>query len=186
MRLVSFGRDPVLAPRYLLCAFVTFLLPIGGVLGDLAQSGAVPPLRDAPDLPFRRAPMGLSSRSIVVSLTTNLHLAFDAKLLRTHTVWEGAPLNLYGPPFNNTATRFICDFTGNLLWGNLPVQPWELAHPDGNGFDLSNTRFLGVSTKGDLCSFLYELSSDAGTPVAVRETPSGGAGSVARRCRPTL
>src|SRR5439155_12515521 len=95
----------------------------------------------------------------------------DAKLLRTHTVWEGAPLNLYGPPFNDSANRFICDFTGNLLWGNLPVQPWELTDSRGTGFDQANTRFLGVSTAGGQTSFLYELIPSAGTPVRVQETP---------------
>ncbi|MBI4660838.1 MAG: PQQ-dependent sugar dehydrogenase [Verrucomicrobia bacterium] len=142
-----------------------------------AQSGlrstgtsGVAPAHDPPDIPFRRAPMGLSSRTIVISLATNLHLAFDAELLRTHTVWEGAPLNLYGPPFNNTATRFICDFTGNLLWGNLPVQPWEMANTRGRGFDPANTRFLGVSTRENQTSFLYELVAASGVAVRVRET----------------
>ncbi|MBI2946779.1 MAG: PQQ-dependent sugar dehydrogenase [Verrucomicrobia bacterium] len=152
-----------------------------------APTSGVLPAHDPPDIPFRRAPMGLSSRSIVVSLTTNLHLAFDAKLLNIHSVWEGAPLNLYGPPFNNTATRFICDFTGHLLWGNLPVQPWEIASTRGGGFNLADTRFLGVSTKGGETSFLYELlSASTGQSVRVRETPRAervmSRGVVVRRC----
>ena len=55
--------------------------------------------RDAMDQPFRRAPMAESPRSIVIPLATNLHLAFDARLLRTHTLWSGPGLNLRGPPY---------------------------------------------------------------------------------------
>jgi hypothetical protein len=100
--------------------FVSAMVLVADVVAQSETKAAklfgVAPAHDPPDIPFRRAPMGLSSRSIVVSLATNLHLAFDAKLAVTHSVWEGAPLNLYGPPFNDSANRFICDFTGNLLW----------------------------------------------------------------------
>lgn len=155
--------------------FVSAMLLVADVVAQpdprAVRPAGVMPAHDPSDIPFRRAPMGLGSRSIVVSLATNLHLAFDAKLLRTHTVWEGPPLNLYGPPFNGTATRFICDFTGRLLWGNLPIEPWKFARPGGSGFDLANTRFLGMSTKGGQSSFLYELIPAVGSPIHVRETP---------------
>ena len=164
---------PRLASVFALVALA--LAPGADVVAQSAANSAKPsgvrPVHDPPGMPFRRAPMGLSSRSIVVSLATNLHLAFDATLLRTHTVWEGSPLNLYGPPFNNTATRFICDFTGNLLWGSLPIHSWELPRPRGDGFDLANHRFLGVSTKDSNTSFLYELITAMGAPVRVLETP---------------
>jgi len=136
-----------------------------------ARPSNVTPVHDAPDIPFRRAPMGPSSRSIVVSLTTNLHLAFDAHLLRTHTVWEGVPLNLYGPPFNNTATRFICDITGSPLWASLPRQPWETGRPDGGRFEVAESRFLGVSTRNGPTSFLYELLPASDAPAQVQEMP---------------
>ncbi len=113
---------------------------------------------DPADMPFRRAPIGLSSRSIVVSLATNLHLAWDAKLLRTHTVWEGEPLNLYGPPFNGTATKFVCDFTGVRLWGDAFAR-----EPHG--------RFLALETTGGINSFRYELETRDASPLIVRETP---------------
>jgi glucose/arabinose dehydrogenase len=159
-----------------LALFISAMVPFADAAAQPipapAKPSGVAPVHDPSDIPFRRAPMGLSSRSIVVSLATNLHLAFDAKLLSTHTVWEGAPLNLYGPPFNNTATRFICDFTGNLLWGNLLIQPWEFVVPEPGRADLPRaTRFLGVSTKGGQSSFLYELIPSSGQPVRVRETP---------------
>jgi hypothetical protein len=170
------GNFVAMIPPRIALGFVLCVAATGLVAGVLAQSDPKPlspsgvlPAHDPSDILFRRAPTGLSSRSIVFSLATNLHLAFDAKLLRTHTVWEGAALNLFGSPFNNTAARFICDFAGTLLWGNVPVHPWELARPDGNGFNLASTRFLGVSTKGNQCTFLFELSPIAA--VEVRETP---------------
>ena len=157
---------------------VRILLAVAFIMGGLAQPdfaaagrSDVVAAHDPPDIPFRRAPMAISSRSIVVSLETNVHLAFDAELLRTHTVWEGAPLNLYGPPFNGTAARFVCDFSGNRLWGNLPVQPWQFARQSGDGFDSADSRFLGVSTTSGQTHFLYELIHASAPPVRIRETP---------------
>jgi glucose/arabinose dehydrogenase len=136
-----------------------------------AKPAGVTPVRDPADMPFRRAPMGPSSRSIVVSLATNVHLAFDPTLARTHTVSEGPSLNLYGPPFTDTATRFICDFSGQALWETLPVSPWAAARPGAGSFDRVATRFLGVSTKGGQSSFLYEVIQPAGRAIQVQETP---------------
>jgi len=125
---------------------------------------------DPADIPFRRAPMAQSSRSIVVPLATNLHLAFDAQLLRTHTVWQGDSLNLYGPPYNGTSTRFVCDFTGTRLWGSLARSPWTF---DASAADATGplTRFKGHSTAGGATSFVYELYPPGDAPVAVIESP---------------
>src|SRR5204863_4410386 len=90
---------------------------------DLPGRAATPTRRDPPDQPFRRAPMAESSRSIVIPLATNLHLAFDAQLLRTHVVWAGAGLNLRGPPYTGEKSPFLCDFSGAVLWNNPPVFP---------------------------------------------------------------
>src|ERR1041384_7352888 len=60
---------------------------------------AVPPRHDPDDQLFRYAPMEEASRSLVLQLATNVHLAFDTELLRSHTVWQGASLNLYGTPY---------------------------------------------------------------------------------------
>ena len=160
------------------CGVVRFLLTVAFFIGGLVQSdfaadgrSGVVAAHDPPEIPFRRAPMAMSSRSIVVSLATNVHLAFDTELLRTHTVWEGASLNLYGPPFNGSAARFVCDYSGDLLWGNLPILPWHHARQNGGGFESANSRFLGVSTTGGRTHFLYELIQAASPPVRIRETP---------------
>ena len=145
-------------------ALLTFL-----PLLSLAQSPP-PAAHDPFDLPFRRAPMAQSSRSIVVPLATNLHLAFDVQLLRTHTVWQGASLNLYGPPYNGTATRFVCDFTGTRLWGSLARSPWtfDAVATDADG---PLTRFKGHSTVGGATAFVYELYPPGDAPVPVIESP---------------
>ncbi len=140
-------------------------------LSSLPNASGVMAGHDPSDIPFRRAPMGLSSRSIVVSLATNLHVAFDAQLLRTHTVWEGPPLNLFGPPFSGSATRFLCNFSGTPLWGSLPRQPWELARTSGGDFAMVTTRFRGLSTLDGLTTFRYELDPTDGAAVRVQETP---------------
>src|SRR5439155_15647487 len=73
-------------------------------------NGAAAFKRDLPGQPFRRAPMAESSRSIVIPLATDLHLAFDAQLLLTHTVLSGPGLNLRGPPYTGAKSPFLCDF----------------------------------------------------------------------------
>ena len=113
--------------------------------------------------------MAQSSRSIVVPLATNLHLAFDAQLLRTHTVWLGDSLNLFGPPYTGTATRFVCDFTGTRLWGSLARSPWSF---DAAAEDTGPlTRFKGHSTFGGATAFVYELYPPGDSPVSVIESP---------------
>ena len=114
--------------------------------------------------------MAQSGRSIVVPLGTNLHLAFDAQLLRTHTVWQGDSLNLYGPPYNGTSTRFVCDFTGTRLWGNLQRSPWifDAVAADAPG---PFTRFAGHSTAGGAPAFVYELFPPGDAAVSVIESP---------------
>ncbi len=138
------------------------------------QPAVVAAAHDPPDMPFRRAPMGLASRSIVVPLATNVHLAWDARLLGTHTVWEGGPLNLYGPPFNGTATRFICDISGKVLWGNPQAISLSrsLRIREVTDRTVWDVRFLGVSTSAGAVTFIYEIQSDFGKPLIILETPS--------------
>lgn len=142
-------------------------------MSGMAQPNQVSPKHDPSDLPFRRAPMGLASRSIVVSVATNLHVAFDAKLLRTHTVWEGESLNLFGPPYNDSANRFICDFSGARLWGNPPFLPWSvgaIARID-QSHTPARVDFKGISTKGGRTTFLYDVALGTAQIVRVHETP---------------
>ncbi len=149
-----------------------------------ASPVAVTATHDPEDIPFRRAPMAQSSRSIVVPLATNLHLAFDAQLLRTHTVWRGESLNLFGPPYNGTSTRFVCDYTGARLWGNLARNPWTF---DAIAADATGpfTHFKGHSTVGGATAFVYELYPPGDAPVAVIESPRleriGGQDVIIRR-----
>src|SRR6266404_7942030 len=87
---------------------------LASLIGGAPACGAADGRRDPPDQPFRRAPMAESSRSIVIPLATNLHWAFDAQLLRTHTVWAGPGLNLRGPPYTAEKSPFLCDIVGTV------------------------------------------------------------------------
>ncbi|MGZ8900529.1 MAG: hypothetical protein ACXW3Z_10580, partial [Limisphaerales bacterium] len=82
------------------------------------------PRHDPVDQLFRRAPMPQSARSVVVNLATNLHAAFDTELGRVHTIWKGGPLNLWGPPYSNTKSPFICDFEGERVYTFPKFSPW--------------------------------------------------------------
>ncbi len=112
--------------------------------------------------------MPQSSRSVVVPLATNLHLAFDATLMRTHTVWQGQSLDLYGPPFNGTSTRFMCDYSGTRIWGSLPRVPWSFGGLTGSA---TGVHFKGISTIDGRPAFIYELSGGDSGRVRITETP---------------
>lgn len=126
-----------------------------------AKQGPVgPPKHDPDDQPFRRAPMAAATRSVVIPLSSNLNVAFDAALLRTHIAWQGGPLNLYGPPYHGSSDRFICDFEGQPLWKTPQSFPWSAgsAPPSTTTTQLpGETRFKGVSSKGDQTRVMYEL-----------------------------
>jgi glucose/arabinose dehydrogenase len=133
---------------------------IGTVLCCVAVFAAEPrkPRHDPPDQLFRRAPMAAGSRSIVVALSTNLHLAFDAELCRVHTVWVGGPLNLWGPPYSSAKSPFIADFAGTVVYAFPQIQP-KLA-----------AKFRELATSGGDVSFSYTLGN-----ARVRESFSGAA-----------
>jgi len=131
------------------CTLVAYALLAQFRQSHLAAAVANPK-RDPIEQPFRRAPMAETSRSIVIPLATNLHLAFDAHLLRTHTVWTGAGLNLLGPPYTGQKSPFLCNFNGETLWGNPPVFPWRIGRrAQQDQFERpESARFEGTSTKG--------------------------------------
>ena len=113
-------------------ALVLLVAAVGGG-GPSARAAAkekdlapVVPNYDPPDQPFRMAPMPQSTRSIVVPLATNLHLAFDTALLRTHTVWSGKGLALLGPQYGLPKSPFISTNDGTVLWTMPPVFPWSV------------------------------------------------------------
>lgn len=150
------------------------------VLGNLVslmtsiESRAMVPMRDAADLPFRRAPMAESSRSIVIPLAADLHLAFDVHLLRTHTVWRGPSLNLFGPPFTGTKSPFVCTFDGISQWTMPPLNPWLGSGPRSldSAVYVRSADFRGVSSKGGKVSLFYDLMLESGETVRVAESPS--------------
>ena len=129
--------------------------------------------RDPADQPFRRAPMSVAARSVVIPLATNVHLAFDTETLRTHTAWRGPALNLHGAPFDGAAARSLADFTGEMLFTNPPLFPWAGGKPAKNILTdfPSKPRFLGHSTRGGVNTLIYELPLDAEETVRVHESP---------------
>lgn len=130
--------------------------------------------RDPADQPFRRAPMSVAARSVVIPLATNVHLAFDPETLRTHTAWRGPSLNLHGTPYDGAVGRSLADFTGDFLFTNPPLFPWAGGKPAKNILTdfPSKPRFLGVSTRGGVTTLMYELPLDAEETVRVHESPS--------------
>ena len=113
------------------------------------KSAPVLPHYDPPDQPFRMAPMPQSTRSIVVPLATNLHLAFDTALLRTHTVWSGKGLALLGPQYGLPKSPFISTNDGTVLWTMPPVFPWAVGKlPEQDEFKPpSNWSFAGLEVR---------------------------------------
>ncbi len=144
------------------------------VLTGFALGEARGQFHDPVDQPFRRAPMSLAARSVVIPVATNIHLAFDPETLRTHTAWRGASLNLHGAPYDGVAGRFLADITGDTLFTNPPLFPWAGGKPARNILTdfPSKPRFLGISTRGGVTTLMYELPLDADESVRVHESPS--------------
>jgi glucose/arabinose dehydrogenase len=146
------------------------------------------PRHDPAGMPFRNAPMNTAVRSVVVPLATNMHVAFDTELLRTHVAWEGKTLNLWGAVYHGAKDRFYCDYEGNTLWQNPPVMPWlvkELTEKQGYEDAVPKARYLGLSTKAGRTTFMYELTTPEKETILVHETPrhnpAMGAGVLERR-----
>ncbi len=151
------------------CAVLIATSLIGITFG--ATGNAEPAKRDPAGQLFRRAPMASASRSIVIPLTTNLHVAFDAELLRTHTVWNGPGLNLLGPPYAGKKTPFICTFEGKTLWTTPPLFPWSFGKSFSSSTNLFGSVFRGISTDNGNTTLTYDVAGNAGKPVRIRETP---------------
>jgi len=124
----------------------------------------LPPVQDPTDQLFRMAPMTKSSRSLVVNLSNGLHLAYDTQNMRTHSVWRGKGLDLYGPCYHGGKRPFICHPNGDLLWGNPPVNLWML-----DGDTSTRAHNTGFSTLNNRICLLYDLSK-AGRRTKVRQT----------------
>ena len=107
-----------------LVLFIKSLEPLSEEESD--GEAEIVPSFDPPGQPFRRAPMAWSSRSIAIPLGSDVHIAFDSKLMRTHTAWKGKGLALYGPTYSNTKDPHICQVDGEILWQNPPFFPWSV------------------------------------------------------------
>lgn len=154
--------------RYHLAAFV-FLVAVNAAFA--AEKIAIVPRFDSADQLFRVAPMAMASRSIAVSVSTNLHLAFDTQLLRTHSVWRGRGLALYGPQYSRTKAPFICHPEGTVLWGMPPVSPWGMDKIPADVLPRNAAAsFKGISTKGGAVTFLYEVGATSEGAVRVHES----------------
>ena len=154
-------------------------------VGLVCETRAAQSVHDSPDLAFRRAPMKEASRSIVIPLADDLHLAFDAGLLRTHTIWKGPGLNVYGPPFTGSKTPFLCTYTGSVLW-TMPARiPWSVGSAAGPEVQAvaPKVEFRGLVSKGDSVTLMYEVGV-GDTAVRIHETPTvvpwGGSRAVVR------
>lgn len=158
-----------------------------GIAGVLLVASAIPamaaapkkpaaqPGRDPSDIAFRRAPMAVAPRSVHIPLSTNLHIAFDTELLRTHVAWEGKSLHLWGTPYHESKDRFYCDYEGRTLWTNAPVFPWTYRRPDKDAkryFDTEpKRRFLGISVAGGATSLNYSFELQSKQVVMIKESP---------------
>ena len=132
------------------------------------------PKRDPADQLFRSAPMAGSSRSIAISLATNLHVAFDSRLLRTHTAWAGEALNLFGSPHHGGKSPFLATYEGAPLWTMPPFCPWSVKVLSTNEqLELpAGSRFDGISTTDGAATLLYGIAVGEGHNVPIKETPS--------------
>jgi glucose/arabinose dehydrogenase len=117
--------------------------------------------------------MAESTRSIAVPLATNLHLAFDTQLLRTHTAWTGPGLSLFGTPYTGSKTPFLSIAEGIALWTMPPFCPWSTKAPPAN-FTQSiapGSKFTGIDTHGGNATLLYQVGLEDGSSVAIQELP---------------
>ncbi|HIG26851.1 MAG TPA: hypothetical protein EYQ50_03285 [Verrucomicrobiales bacterium] len=136
-------------------------------------------IKDSPELPFRRAPMADASRSAVVPLGHDYHLAFDSVLLRIHSVWEGPGLNLVGPSYVPSKKPFICWYEGRTVWKFPPMCPWGISQDIFDTEKISRwidsapqASFQGISTKGAVTTFIYHIKDSRGQPVVIHESAS--------------
>ena len=140
------------------------LIALAFSLNAAKKKPNLPPVQDPPDQLFRMAPMTKSSRSLVVNLSKNLHLAYDTQNMRTHSVWRGKGLDLYGPCYHGGKRPFICQVNGDHLWGNPPVNLWSLDD------DISTrAHYKGFSTLNNRICLLYDVSKN-GNRTEVRQT----------------
>ena len=154
---------------------VAGILSLSGLAGYAAKKQPVlPAYNDPPGQLFRMAPMTKSSRSLVINLSNNLHLAYDTQNMRIHTAWKGKGLDLYGPCYHGGKRPFICHKNGTALWGNPPIQSW-MQEPNA----ALKTQYKGFSSLNGQVTLLYQLAGHKST-TEVRETFSSQNGTFIR------
>ena len=156
-------------------AFLVLAVAASGAFGAARKKPKKPvvkPRFDNPTIPFRMAPMPATSRSIAVSLLTNLHLAFDTENCRTHTVWSGQGLHLLGPQYSLSKRPFISTNDIPVLWRTPPWPPWTDEKPAAEPKPVSPV-YRAVETRDGGTTFVYDLLVTGGEQVTVRETPRG-------------
>ena len=153
-------------------SLLLFTLAIG--LNAAKKKPVLPPVQDPSDQLFRMAPMTKSSRSLVFNLSNDLHLAYDTQNLRSHSVWRGKGLDLYGPCYHGGKRPFICHPNGDILWGNPPVNLWTL-----DGGTSTHIHYKGFSTLKNRACLLYDVSKSE-QHIEVSQTVYSQAGAVVR------
>jgi glucose/arabinose dehydrogenase len=123
---------------------------------------------------IRYAPMPEAPRSLHLSLTTNLHLAFDTERLRIHTAWTGLGLNLEGTPHTGNKTPFICEPLGEPFHTARPVVTWSVG---GEASAPTNTTFIGHQ-------FVSWSKSDTGVTLNYRVGEGSGRVEIEETLRP--
>lgn len=154
---------------------ILLLILTTGLAFTAPKKPALPPINDPADQLIRMAPMTKSSRSIAVKLSPDLHLAYDTERLRTHTVWRGGSLNLFGPGYHGAKRPFICHPNGVQLWGNPPLPTWSIQG------DPAVSSFTGFSTRDGRVTLIYQLNQS----IQVRQSVYASQGAVIRSIRLT-
>lgn len=121
---------------------------------------------------MRYTPMQEAPRSIHVPLSTNLHLVFDAELLRIHTAWTGDGLKVNGTPHTGSKTPFLSTVQGTSFHTTPPLCGWSTGSqpsyyqdqlPDG-------TRYRGMRTVDGNPSFLFDLAAPGDKVTGIEQT----------------
>ena len=116
---------------------------------------------DPSDRPFRYAPMTEGSRSLHLPLSKDLHAAFDTTLLRLHTVWKGAGLELHGPPFTGKKTPFLSRIRGEILFKNHALPSWTGGPRPSLASGLAG-EYLGHDLGGSGVTLRYQIQAPGG------------------------
>lgn len=147
-------------------AWTVFTLCFGALpLSHAAEITPGVPIRDQYPGLFTRTAMPGVPRSIGIPLTSNVHVAFDARLLRIHTAWMGKPVKLAGYVTGGNSDA-LSKINGDILWQTPAECPWTVVEPAHQ----PTNHFRGISTKSGHATLLYDVGDQRGL-IRVHETP---------------